>query len=113
MFDAISGATSYEDLATDLTTAMDDPKVQAIVLAVDSPGGEVAGANELAQLIATAAEQKAVVAFRRWLAASAAYWLIAGATESVASETAILARSAPCSVSPIVEPPTQERRYAP
>jgi len=88
--------------------------LQAIVLAVDSPGGEVAGANELAQLDRDAAEQKPVVAFVGGLAASAAYWLIAGATEIVASETAILGsigRRAQYHRSSSRR--RQERRYAP
>ena len=54
MFSDISGATSVETLAQDFTAAMSAPNVDAILLAVDSPGGEVTGVNELAQMIEAA-----------------------------------------------------------
>jgi signal peptide peptidase SppA len=89
-FSAVSGATTYEQLATDLTAALEDPKVSAIVLAIDSPGGEVTGVSELAALIRAASERKPVVAHVEGLGASAAYWLASAATEVVTGETGIL-----------------------
>lgn len=89
-FSAISGATTYEQIATDLTAALEDPKVSAIILAIDSPGGEVTGVSELAQLIRAATERKPVIAHIEGLGASAAYWLAAAATEVVTGDTGIL-----------------------
>jgi hypothetical protein len=50
LFTRISGATSTQELATDLQTALDDPKVKGIILNVDSPGGEANGINELGDM---------------------------------------------------------------
>jgi hypothetical protein len=45
---AISGATSYDIMRSDLQAASTTRKVKAIILNIDSPGGEVNGASELA-----------------------------------------------------------------
>jgi ClpP class serine protease len=58
LFTMISGATSYETLATDLQQAIDDPKVRGIILMIDSPGGEVNGSAELANMIFDARGKK-------------------------------------------------------
>lgn len=90
LFTEISGATTYGQLATDLTVALNDPKVHAILLAIDSPGGEVTGLAELAKMIRAADAQKPVVAYVEGMAASAAYWLASAAREIVALDTALL-----------------------
>lgn len=90
LFTAISGATSYEVLATDLGAAMSDPAVRAVVLNIDSPGGDVNGCAELAQLIASFRGQKPIIAYVSHLGASAAYWLATAADRIVANETAIV-----------------------
>jgi ClpP class serine protease len=43
IFTAISGASSYEVLAKDFTSALENPDVHSIILDIDSPGGEVNG----------------------------------------------------------------------
>lgn len=90
LFSAISGAASYEQIATDLQAAVDDRQVRAILLAIDSPGGEVSGVSDLARLIRAAGEEKRIVAHVDGVAASAAYWLASAADEVVASESAVL-----------------------
>lgn len=72
----------YQEIARRLDAALADPTVRAIVLNVDSPGGEVAGAFDLAERVRAAASIKPVHAIAGDLAASAAY-LIASAAESV------------------------------
>lgn len=47
----ICGATSYELLARDFNKALQHPEVKAILLDIDSPGGEVNGCSELADMI--------------------------------------------------------------
>ncbi len=87
LFTAISGATSYEMLAQDFTTALDSPDISAIILNIDSPGGEVNGCSELANMIFAARSKKPIIAYASGDAASGAYWIASAAAEVVASET--------------------------
>ncbi|TKD46083.1 S49 family peptidase [Azotobacter chroococcum] len=90
LFTRISGATSTQELATDLQAALDDPKVRAIVLNVDSPGGEATGINELADMIHAARGRKPIKAYVGGTGASAAYWIASAADEVVVDDTALL-----------------------
>lgn len=83
-----SGATSYDVLATDFTEAIDDPNVKAIILNIASPGGQVDGASEFAQMVRAARGTKPIVAFVSGSAASAAYWVASAADSIVAADTA-------------------------
>ncbi|ANI16775.1 hypothetical protein A9C11_23630 [Pseudomonas citronellolis] len=89
LFSEISGATSTQVLATDIQAALDDPKVKAIVLNIDSPGGVVAGINELAELVYAGRERKRIVAYGSGTVASAAYWIASAASEIVLDDTAM------------------------
>jgi ClpP class serine protease len=88
LFTAISGATAVETLATDFSVAMDDPAISGVIFTFDSPGGQVSGINELATMIASRSSEKPVMAYIGTMAASAAYWLAAAATEIVIEATA-------------------------
>lgn len=90
LFTDISGATSVSTMATDFQAALDNPEVSAIILEIDSPGGEAAGINELAGLIRAGAKKKPVKAYVSNYGASAAYWLASGASEIVVDATAML-----------------------
>lgn len=90
LFAEISGATSYATLARDFTTALEDPDVNAIILDIDSPGGEVNGVAELADMIFEARGEKPIVAYVSGAGASGAYWIASAADEVVAAETAII-----------------------
>ncbi|HOW75595.1 MAG TPA: S49 family peptidase [Candidatus Competibacteraceae bacterium] len=72
----------YDELARNLEGALNDPNVGAILLNIDSPGGEVAGAFQLADQIYAARARKPIAAIAGDMAASAAY-LIASAADSV------------------------------
>jgi signal peptide peptidase SppA len=72
--------SSTEFLANALRAALADGS-RAIVLEVDSPGGEVYGVDELASLIRAARATKPIVAVSNALTASAAYYLAAQADE--------------------------------
>lgn len=85
-----SGATSYDVFARDFTTALASDEVDSIVLVVDSPGGQVKGASELARMIYDARGEKPIVAYVEGMAASAAYWISAAADEIWAADTAQL-----------------------
>jgi len=84
-----SGFTSYESIGVQLAAAMADPQVQAIMLDMDSPGGEATGMFSLAQSIRNARAQKPITAVVDDMAASAAYGLASSATEIVVTPTSI------------------------
>lgn len=86
----LSGATSLEAFAQDLAVVAADSRVKSILLAVDSPGGEMTGLAEAAQQIQAVAASKPVVAFVEGLGASAAYQIAAAASEVVVSSTAVV-----------------------
>lgn len=90
LFTAMSGATSYDTIRTDLQAALDDPKVKSIMLNIDSPGGEASGTSELAQAIFDARGKKPIVAYVGGTGASAAYWTASAADRIVVDATAIL-----------------------
>jgi len=90
LFTAISGASSYEILAKDFTTALDNPEVKGIVLDIDSPGGEVNGCAEFANMIFEARGTKPIIAYTSGDAASGAYWIASACDEVVVSETSSL-----------------------
>lgn len=85
-----SGATSLASVSADLQLAADDTRIRAILLEIDSPGGEVTGMAEAAGMIRAIAERKPVVAYTEGLAASAAYQIAASAQEIVVAPTAML-----------------------
>lgn len=90
IFARISGATSYQDLATDLRTAVDDPSVRAILLAIDSPGGEVNGCAETAGLIRELGARKPIDGYIGGTGASAAYWIASACRRVYAANTAMV-----------------------
>jgi len=89
LFTEISGATSTEQFLGDLRTAADNPDVKAIVLDIDSPGGDATSIAETAERVREISKSKPVVAYIDGLGASAAYWIAAAATEIVISKTGI------------------------
>lgn len=58
-----SGLTSCEGIAAQLQAALSDPAIRGIALDIDSFGGEVAGAFDLADRIRAAHQVKQVHAF--------------------------------------------------
>jgi signal peptide peptidase SppA len=90
LFTEVSGGTTFEALTAQLQAAVADPNIKTIVFDVDSPGGNVAGASEFAREVLRARTIKPVIAHANHLMASAAYWGMAGATEIVASPSALV-----------------------
>lgn len=74
-----SGMTGYDGIRQNFLTALADPKVTAIVLDVDSPGGEVAGCFDLVDMIYKARGTKPVWAILNEAAYSAAYAIASAA----------------------------------
>ena len=88
MFSDVSGAVSVDTLAKDFTVALNDRSISAILLNVDSPGGEINGIHEFADMIHAARGQKRIVAYVSHLGCSAAYWIASACDEIVCDATA-------------------------
>jgi signal peptide peptidase SppA len=69
-----------------IRSAAADPNVSGILLAIDSPGGTVAGTADLAADVKAASRKKPVIAHIDDLGASAAYW-IASQADAVYANT--------------------------
>ncbi|PKP62530.1 MAG: serine peptidase, partial [Alphaproteobacteria bacterium HGW-Alphaproteobacteria-8] len=82
-----SGLTSYEGITAQIDAALADPGVRGIALDIDSFGGEVAGAFDLADRIRAARAQKPVHAFVAEHALSAGYVLASQADRIVLPRT--------------------------
>ncbi|MFO8015253.1 MAG: S49 family peptidase [Phycisphaerae bacterium] len=80
-----SGGTSTQEFAALVDEAAGDDRVRAIVLDVDSPGGNVLGTPEAAERVRIAAEAKPVLAVATGQMCSAAYYIGAAAHEVIAS----------------------------
>jgi signal peptide peptidase SppA len=89
-FTDFSGGATIESISKDFNAALNDPSISSIVLNVDSPGGEVAGVNEFAQMIFNARGSKPIVAYVDGLGASAAYWIASAAHEIVTDATGMI-----------------------
>lgn len=88
MLSEASGGTSTQALSASLREAMADDQIKTILMDVNSPGGTVPGVDEFAAEIRKARESKKVIAQVSPLAASAAYWIAAQASEIVAMPSA-------------------------
>lgn len=70
--------------------AVRDQDVRGILLHVDSPGGTVAGTDDLAADVAEAAAQKLTWAYVEDMAASAAYYVASQASQAFANPSAVV-----------------------
>lgn len=81
---AMSGGTTAEGFVRNFKAAMADPDVSAILIDVDSPGGNVQGIEEAATVVREARGQgKAIAAIAQHNAHSAAYYVVSGVDEIV------------------------------
>lgn len=77
-----SGMTGYDGIRQNFLTALADPNVKAIVLDIDSPGGEVSGCFDLVDTIHRSRGVKPIHAILNESAFSAAY-AIASAADKI------------------------------
>jgi signal peptide peptidase SppA len=77
----------------ELRQAVGDPSVKAIVLLIDSPGGTVAGTQDLASDVREAAKIKPTIAHIDDLGASAAFWIASQASAIYANAPTALVGS--------------------
>ena len=81
------GCTGYDWLRTHIEVAIEDPAIDAIVLDVDSPGGEVAGCFDLADAIYDARGEKPIWSILSENAYSAAYAIASAADRIIVPRT--------------------------
>lgn len=84
------GGCDLADVDTALAHAMQDPRVEVIVLDINSPGGSVIGVHETYTRIMALAEMKEVHAFVNCMACSAGYYLASAADHIAAAPSAIV-----------------------
>lgn len=87
---SMSDGTSTVAARRAIGLAANDPDVSAILLAIESPGGTVAGTGDLAEAVAAAGKKKPVEAHIEDLGASAAYWIASQADRVSANPTALV-----------------------
>lgn len=80
--------SNVEGIRAQLDEALEDDAVKAILLSIDSPGGELNGIPELAEAIFKARAKKPIIAHVSHQAASAGYWLASAANLIIAFESA-------------------------
>lgn len=84
---AWSGCSSYEQIQRQVARAVDDAGVRAILLDIDSPGGETTGCFELADYIYSIRGVKPVYAAANDIALSAAYAIASSASRVFVTRT--------------------------
>jgi protease-4 len=78
-----------DDMRAALQQASDDSRVKAIVLEIDSPGGEVTASDAIYSALVKVRARKPVVVYMDSLAASGGYYVSCGGKFLMASETTI------------------------
>lgn len=81
------GASMVDDFKIQLRKAVEDNDVKAVVIAIDSPGGEVTASDLLYQAVKKARAVKPVVISMGALAASGGYYVAIGGSHLFANET--------------------------
>lgn len=82
-----SGMSGYDGIRQNLFMALDDPEVKAIVLDIDSPGGEVAGCFDLVDTIYGVRGNKPIWSILNESAYSAGYAIASAADRVVVPRT--------------------------
>lgn len=90
LFTEVSGAVSLDALERQLDMALYDDSIKAIILRIDSPGGEVTGTHEFANYLDEACAIKPIVAYVNGMACSAAYWIASATSHIYVDKTATL-----------------------
>lgn len=80
------GSNMVEETKRSLRQALEDESVKAIVIRVDSPGGEVTASDTLYNAVKAAQAKKPVIVYMDSVAASGGYYLSCGASKIVANE---------------------------
>ncbi|MFV1995032.1 MAG: signal peptide peptidase SppA [Verrucomicrobiales bacterium] len=84
-----TGASMVDRIKEDLSRAVEDESVKAIVLRINSPGGEVTASDTIHRAVSEAREAKPVVVYMDAMAASGGYYVACAADEIYANETTL------------------------
>jgi len=82
------GGTTYGEILDAIAKVAADPSVREVRLAVDSPGGNVSGLDDVWIALRALGKNKTVIAENRGLMASAAYWIASAAGKIIATSPA-------------------------
>jgi protease-4 len=82
-----SGGNMVDDLKDAFQQAEKDPRVKAVILSVDSPGGEVTAGDTIHHALVGLNAKKPVVVFMNSIGTSAAYYIACGASWILCSDT--------------------------
>src|SRR4029079_7283024 len=95
-----------DDMRAALQQAREDHHVKAIVLEIDSPGGEVTASDEIYSAVVKTRAKKPVVVYMDSLAASGGYYVSCGGKFLMANETTITG-----SIGRIIQTPNYEQLF--
>lgn len=82
-----SGMTGYDGITARLQQAMSDPEVKGVLLDIDSPGGQAAGAFDCADMIYRMSKQKPIWALANEMSCSAAMLLASACQRRLVTQT--------------------------
>ena len=82
-----AGTSMVDEFARRLDAAVEDNRVKAIVIRINSPGGEVTASDRLHQMIQRADGKKPVIAYMDTIAASGGYYAACGTRHIMAHPT--------------------------
>jgi protease-4 len=83
------GDSMVDDLRSALQQAREDARVKAVVLEIDSPGGEVTASDEIYNAVVKTRARKPVIVYMDTLAASGGYYVSCGGKFLMANDTTI------------------------
>jgi protease IV len=83
------GDSMVDDMRLALEQARDDDNIRAVVLEIDSPGGEVTASDVIYNAVVKTRSRKPVVVYMDSLAASGGYYVACGGKYLMANETTI------------------------
>lgn len=90
LFTSWSGGTSIDMLTRDFNIALERPDITSIIFDIDSPGGEITGQSEFAEMVFNAQGKKRILTYVSGLAASGAYWIGSSTSEIISTNTGLL-----------------------
>ncbi len=82
-----STGASPDEIKQQFKQAIEDKDVRAIVLAIDSPGGEVTASDDIYNIIRKARDRKKIVVSMGAMAASGGYYAALGGSHIIARDT--------------------------
>lgn len=86
---AMDEGINARSLVKDIEAAADDPRIKAIILRVDSPGGDGMASDYVAEATKKAKKKKPVIVSQGFVAGSGGYWLSMYADSIVAAPNTI------------------------